>query len=118
MDNIVITIPKKSKYISTLRLTTSSIASKIDFDVDSLEDIKMMISETCVFLIKNFEENEKPLEIDFTLREEGIDINIRDLNLEKIDFDEENMSIMIVKSLSDKMEIQDNKVTIMKNIYL
>jgi len=38
--------------------------------------------------------------------------------IKKIDFDEENMSIMIVKSLSDKVEIQDNKVTIMKNIYL
>ncbi len=118
MDNILITIPKKSKYISTLRLTTSSIASKIDFNIDSLEDIKMLISETCIFLIKNFEENEKPLEINYILKEKGIEISITDKNIGKIEVDEENMSIMIVKSLSDNVEIEENKVTITKNIYL
>ncbi|MDW7668632.1 MAG: histidine kinase [Bacillota bacterium] len=118
MDNIIITLPKKSEYISTLRLTTSSIASKIEFNIDSLEDIKMLISETCIFLIKNFEENEKPLEIKYTLKEKGIEISIIDKNIENIEVDEEDMSIMIVKSLSDKVEIKDNRVTITKNIFL
>lgn len=118
MDNILITLPKKSEYISTLRLTTSSIASKIDFNIESLEDIKLLISETCIFLIKNFEKKEKPLEIEYILKEKGIEISITDKNIEKINVDEENMSMMIVKSLSDKVEIKENKVTITKNIYL
>ncbi len=118
MENILITLPKKSEYISTLRLTTSSIASKINFNIDSLEDIKMLISEICIFLIKNFEKKEKPLEIKYILKENKIEINITDTNLEKIEFDEENMSIMIVKSLSDKVEIKENTVIITKNNYL
>lgn len=118
MENILIRLPKKSKYISTLRLTTSSIASKINFNIDSLEDIKMLISETCIFLIKNFKKNEKPLEVNYILKEKGIEISITDNNLEKIEFDKENMSIMIIKSLSDKIEIKENTVIITKNIYL
>ena len=118
MDNILITLPKKSKYISTLRLTSSSIASKLNFNVDSLEDIKMLVSEICIFLIKNFEKNEKSLEIKYILKEKGIEISITDKNIEKIEFDQENMSMMIVKSLSDKLEIKENTVKIIKNIYL
>jgi len=118
MDNILITLPKKSKYISTLRLTSSSIASKLNFNVDSLEDIKMLVSEICIFLIKNFEKNEKSLEIKYILKEKGIEISITDKNIEEIEVDEENMSIMIVKSLSDEVKIEDSTVTITKNIYL
>src|SRR6056297_786830 len=102
MENIIITLPKKSEYISTLRLTTSSIASKKDFNIDSLEDIKMIISEICIFLIKNFQVSEKPFEVKYILKEKGIEISITDKNIEKIEFDQENMSMMIVKSLSDK----------------
>ena len=118
MDKILITLPKKSEYISTLRLTTSSIASKKDFNIDSLEDIKMLISEICIFLIKNSEKNEKPFEIEYELKEKGIEISITDKNIVKIEFDEENMSMMIVKSLSDNVEIKDNTIKITKNIYL
>lgn len=116
MDNIKINIPKKSKYISTLRLTTSSIASTMNFNIDEIEDIKMIISEVCILLIKNNEENNQDLKLDFELSQNDLTVKITDTTLDKISYKEEDMSIMIIKSLSDKFNIEDNKVIIRKNI--
>ena len=115
MEKVIIEIPKKSEYISTLRLTTSSIASKIGLDIDNLEDVKMLISEVCIFLIKTFEENENPLKLEYTLEENKININIKDTNIEKISYDGEDMSIMIINSLADEVLIKDNEINITKN---
>src|SRR6056297_3201456 len=102
MEKIKIQIPKKSDYISTLRLTTSSIASKIGFDIDALEDIKMLISEVCIFLIKNFKDDKNS-------------ISILDTNIKEINYDIEDMSIMIIKSLADDVLIKNNEINITKN---
>jgi serine/threonine-protein kinase RsbW len=115
MEKIKIEIPKKSEYISTLRLTTSSLASKLGFNVDSLEDIKMIISEVCIFLIKNFEENNNPIELEFILEDDKINLCIKDTNIKEIEHDIEDMSIMIIKSLSDEVVIKGNKINITKN---
>src|SRR6056297_155959 len=109
MEKIKIQIPKKSDYISTLRLTTSSIASKIGFDIDALEDIKMLISEVCIFLIKNFKDDKNPIELKYILQNDKISISILDTNIKEINYDIEDMSIMIIKSLADDVLIKNNE---------
>jgi len=115
MEKIKIEIPKKSEYISTLRLTSSSLASKLGFNIDSLEDIKMIISEICIFLINNFKENNNPIEIEFILEHDNIKVGIKDTNITEIKHDIEDMSIMIIKSLSDEVAIKNNQINITKN---
>ena len=46
-DNIELTLPFKAEYVSVARLVSSSIASRIGFDIDTIEDIKVAIAEVC-----------------------------------------------------------------------
>lgn len=104
MDNIVLKVPKKSEYMSTIRLTTSALANLNGFNVDEIEDIKVIISEICTFLINNIEECSKDLEITYEIYDEKLKVNVVDLNNGKI-IENNNinndMSIMIIESLSD-----------------
>ena len=46
-DRIEITLPFKADYVSLARLVTSGICSRIGFDIETIEDIKVAISEVC-----------------------------------------------------------------------
>lgn len=115
MDNIVLKIPKKSEYMSTIRLTTSALANLNGFNVDDIEDIKVIISEICTFLINNIEECSKDLEITYEIYDEKLKVNVVDLNNGKI-IENSNinndMSIMIIESLSDNYNYDLNNKTI------
>jgi len=47
VDEIIMQLPKKADYVSLVRLTASGIASRAGFDIDTIEDIKVAISEVC-----------------------------------------------------------------------
>lgn len=46
-DVIQIRLPQKADYMSFIRLSVSGIASKMGFDIDTIEDIKVAVSEVC-----------------------------------------------------------------------
>jgi serine/threonine-protein kinase RsbW len=46
-DHIEITLPCKAEYVSVARLTTSGIASRCGFDIETIEDTKVAVSEVC-----------------------------------------------------------------------
>ena len=45
MDKIFVKIPSEKKYISTVRLSISSIANTISMNIENIEDLKVSISE-------------------------------------------------------------------------
>ena len=112
MDKVFLRIPKKSEYMSTIRLTSSALANLRGFNVDEIEDIKVVISEICTFFIKNLEESAKDFEISYQIPHNKIIVTVRDLNDGRILEEKLNndMSIMIIESLSDKFNCDlDNK---------
>lgn len=111
MDNIKLCIPKKSEYLSCLRLTTSSVAGLNGFNIDEIEDIKVIVSEICVFFINNITKNDKPFEIEYCLEKDKITISITDTNDVCLDNTTENnseMCLLIIDSLSDDYKIDYN----------
>lgn len=46
-QQIKLSIPAISKYVSVVRLTASGLAAKIGFSSDDIEDIKVAVSEAC-----------------------------------------------------------------------
>lgn len=115
MDNIVLKIPKKSEYMSTIRLTSSALANSNGFNIDEIEDIKVIISEICTFFIKNVEKNFENFEITYHISEEKIKVCIVDLNEGKIVENSNinnDMSIMIIESLSDNYNYDLNNKTV------
>ncbi|RVU55736.1 ATP-binding protein [Anaerosphaera multitolerans] len=45
MDKILLTIPNKAEYISSVRLLISGIVANLKIDIETLEDIKMAVTE-------------------------------------------------------------------------
>lgn len=121
MEIVKLEIPKKSEYISTIRLTTSALSNIIGFNIDDIEDIKVIISEICTFFISNIKLNDKPLLFEFISEENSLNVTVTDLNDGKIT--EENkknseMCILIIESLADDYNINlvENKLSFKKNL--
>ncbi len=50
-DNIELVLPFKAGYVSVARLVASGVGSRIGFDIEAIEDIKVAISEVCNKLV-------------------------------------------------------------------
>ena len=45
MDTLKLTIPPKTIYLKSMRLLAASLASDIGFDIEEVEDIRVVVSE-------------------------------------------------------------------------
>lgn len=121
MEKIKLTIPKKSEYMSTIRLTTSALSNLKGFNIDEIEDLKVIISEVCTFFISNVESNSEPLEINYEISGNNLIVEVADLNSGEIS--EENrtnsdMCVMIIESLADNhnFDLKNKKIIFEKCI--
>ena len=114
MDKILLKIPKKSEYMSTIRLTSSSLFNLNGFNIDDIEDIKVIISEICTFFIKNLSCSTEDFEISYQVFQNKIIVTVADLNDGELSEESLNndMSILIIESLSDNFNYDLNNKTI------
>lgn len=115
MEKIKLEVPKKSEFISCIRLTSSSISSICNLDIDKIEDIKVIVSEICVFFINNIKKNTEVFLIEYFLEDDKIKIEVTDKNDEKLSenaVSESEMFALIIDSLADKYNIDysNNKI--------
>ncbi|MDP3385860.1 MAG: hypothetical protein Q8S24_01395 [Eubacteriales bacterium] len=115
-DIIQLHIPKNSNYIGIIRMTAASIGSKMNFNVDEIEDIKVIVSEISIFFINYLKENQQGFEIDFEIHHDRLEISFLDLNTGELAVEAEDLSLMIIQSLSDdfQMDAANNKAKIIK----
>jgi serine/threonine-protein kinase RsbW len=50
-DVISIRLPAHSAYLSVLRTTTASLAARLDFTIDDIEDLKIAVDEACAMIL-------------------------------------------------------------------
>ena len=53
MEKITITIPSNKKYIKSIRLFTASLASDLGFDIEQVEDLRVVVSEAINYKISD-----------------------------------------------------------------
>ncbi|SHH36139.1 serine/threonine-protein kinase RsbW [Anaerosphaera aminiphila DSM 21120] len=100
MDKIILTIPNKAEYISSVRLLISGIMSNYKIDIETLEDIKMAITEglNIAFKLQCSENINIELELDKELK-----IKISEICEEKInELEELHLSNTIIECLVDE----------------
>lgn len=106
-EYIRLSFPMNPAYVSTARLTASSIANRLRFDIDEIEDIKTAVSEACIYIIKrsaSYAGND--FEICFAP-------GIKEMSVEIVAHDDSNadccepeeMSLMMIKALVDEFTI-------------
>ena len=50
-DHVVLRLPATGAYLSVLRTATAGLASRLDFTIDDIEDLKIAVDEACAMLL-------------------------------------------------------------------
>ncbi len=114
-DVISIKLPSKPEYVSIARLTASVIGNNVGFDIEEIEDIKVAVGEACNNAILHGNSSESYFELDFDVKEDRINIEVRDngsgfdiRTYDEPDLEnpkENGLGIFIIKTLMDEVEI-------------
>lgn len=108
-DVIQIRLPQKADYMGFIRLSVSGIASKMGFDIDTIEDIKVAVSEVCNRIISLCcGTGEADYDISFQLFESGFKAEFRaDCQPETDLFEGESgeFARAIISTLMDEFDI-------------
>lgn len=110
-ENIELSLPLNAAYVTAARLTASSIANRIGFDVDEIEDVKAAVSEACTLIIKKADLKEEAFKINFIIGEERLEFKIT--SRAKIDDGdlEDELGVLMIRSLMDDIKIACGKLT-------
>jgi serine/threonine-protein kinase RsbW len=116
---MTLTVPGKPEYVSTVRLAVSSLAAKSGFDVETIEDIKVAVSEACSNILCHSDiGDEYSYRVECTLHENKLEIAVVDNG---VGFDAGNyempnpgclqvggLGIYIIKALMDDVQVISN----------
>lgn len=114
MNNTVfLEIPAVAKYISLARLTIAGIAAGEDLNIDDIEDLKLLITESCNLSYKIA--SKETIDVAITNEAHTIKFTVSGIQKEKVkESDELNLSAMIIESLADTFEYGDDYLFISK----
>lgn len=123
-DCIELGLPINPAYVSAARLTASSIANRMGFNIEEIEDIKAAVSEACTYLIKrNLHSSSKMFNIQFKLISSTLEINLTSEKPREIKniYDDDTLGIMMIEALMDKIFVSDDddeemKISMIKNL--
>jgi serine/threonine-protein kinase RsbW len=102
MDTVKLSIPALPDYVVTVRLVASSIAGRLGYDIEQIDDIKMAVAEACLLLIPV---SKNCLELNFSLND-GLEIVIAaQFGQEAEETPERTISQSILEALVDTVEL-------------
>jgi serine/threonine-protein kinase RsbW len=118
-DTMTLSVPGKAEYVSTVRLAVSSLAAKSGFDIESIEDIKVAVSEACSNILCHSDSgNEYLYRVECTLHDDRFEITVVDSG---VGFDTDNyetpdpgslqsggLGIYIIKALMDEVQVESH----------
>ena len=123
-DLIELALPMNPAYVSAARLTVSSIANRMGFNIEDIEDIKAAVSEACTYLIKqNMHTNpSKVFKIQFKIIQDSLEINFITEKISKTEnpYDDDSLGILMIEALMDKIDVFEEgnnlKISMLKTI--
>ena len=114
MEYINLELPSNPHYLQILRLSVASLANNVGFDVEVIEDLKVVASEVFMMLIpKNDRINIKiehcieHINMEFYAENLVKENSLNDMNLE--------LKKQILLSLADEIKIDDNLISVKLN---
>lgn len=109
MRPVTITIPSEPEYVSTLRLVTASIAQKMGFDIEAIDDLRVCIAEAVNYAMKTNE----TITVHFEEQTDRLVIDVEATADEK-DQDGLDLRAQIMESLLDAVVIEKNHLELTK----
>jgi serine/threonine-protein kinase RsbW len=107
-------IPAEAEWAAVARLTVAAVASRLDFSLDEIDDVKLAVAEACTHAIQRSSGNQ-PIELIFEARPDAIVVTVRDSStashLESVEEEgDENhiggLGLFIIRSLMDEVDFR------------
>lgn len=109
-DEIIIQLPNKAEYLSFMRLAVSGLLSRIGFDIDTIEDMKVVVTEICSRIVSSdCESDQQDYSVKFRLAESGFQAFFRVskcLASSLFEGDSGEFAKAIISSLTDEFSIK------------
>jgi serine/threonine-protein kinase RsbW len=106
-DKITLLLPCKAEYVSVARLTASGVAARMGYDIDTVEDIKVAVSEVCSRIISVDGISAGDYEITYEVFADRLAITFAS-NSERADClfknDEDGLGMSIINAFMDEVE--------------
>lgn len=116
-DNVLLVLPTKNEFVSTARLTASSVANRIGFNIDEIEDIKVAVSEVCNIILSKSGSELKQYSISFGIYSDKIEVTFKGYEQELECFEgklDNEYGLYIMEALMDSVELcNDNHSIVM-----
>ena len=108
MDKITITIPARKIYLKSIRLFTASLASDLGFNIEEVEDLRVVVSEAI-----NYKISDEDIKIEFLPEDKNLQIKVigKDKSLDERAL---KMRDLILKERADEVEITSGEIKIIK----
>lgn len=111
VENIELSLPFKAEYVSVARLTASGIAARMGFDIESVEDIKVALSEVCSKLVTAGSKTADKYVVLFKIHEKKLEILIQCGDSKLAVLFEKNgdeLGIYLIEALMDGLKVSKN----------
>ncbi len=120
-DDVILILPLKREYVSTVRLTASSVANRIGFNIDEVEDIKVAVAEVCNIILSRESNDIGQYRICFCIKENTLKITFTGENEPFSCFGDSidnEYGLYIMKALMDSVELcsENNSIVMTKKI--
>jgi serine/threonine-protein kinase RsbW len=112
LDTISVSIPASPAYVSVIRLIASGLATRLEFTIDEIEDLKIAVDELCAYLTGP-QGREGNLELDFKVDGQILEISGagRFADGEKARTELSEFSRMILETVADSASLQQKDGT-------
>ena len=105
-------IPAKPEYIGIPRLMITALAAPLDLDLDTLEDLKLIITESCNL---SYSLGKEDITIDAVVEEHLLTIKVSKVDEDKVKEDDLlSLSSHIIRSLSDNVTFEEETIVVKK----
>lgn len=117
MDQFKLTLPNKSEYVISARLTATSIAGILGFDLEKIEDIRIAVGEACNNVVLHSSDAEKfdlVIDIDgetmtICVSDKGKGFQVKPIpEMDPMDYAGSGLGLFIIDTLMDEMRVDSS----------
>jgi serine/threonine-protein kinase RsbW len=113
-DVVTLRLPAAGAYLSVLRTATASLASRLDFTIDDIEDLRIAVDEACAMLLVHAVAGAE-LECSFELTADAIAVAVTVPTLEGEEPSRDTFAWTVLTALAGEVDSAvdaDRRVTI------
>jgi anti-sigma regulatory factor (Ser/Thr protein kinase) len=74
-DRVSLNFPARGDLVVLARLVASAIATRVGFDIEELEDLRLAVGELCLLALQGSDARHGDLQLEFTISADSLDIS-------------------------------------------